>query len=120
MNQSFENYDEESKYKKKTDSNISKSSRKTKHKHQYKGCLIKYLFKYLGEICYHVEPASYCTICGKIGDNILNRPVTEELKMYNTEEILKMNKDLEVFEIEDMRQKYVVLSDIQNGDDKNE
>lgn len=120
MNQSFENYDEESKYKKKTDSNISKSSKKTKHKHQYKGCLIKHSFKYLGEIYFRVEPASYCTICGKIGYNILHRPVTEELKMHNTEEILKMNKDLEVFEIEDMRQKYVVLSDIQNGDDKNE
>lgn len=120
MDQSFENYDEESKYRKKTDSNISKSSKKTKHKHQYKGCLIKYSFKYLGETCYRVKPASYCTICGKIGDNILHRPVTEELKMLNTEEILKMNKDLEVFEIEDMRQKYVVLSDTQIGDDKNE
>lgn len=116
----LECYEEESKYKKKTDSNISKSSRKTKHKHQYKGCLIKYYFKYLGETCYRVKPASYCTICGKIGDNILHRPVTEELKMLNTEEILKMNKDLEVFEIKDIRQKYVVLSDIQNGDDKNE
>ena len=45
MDQSFENYDEESKYRKKTDSNISKSQRKTKHKHRYKGCLIKYSFK---------------------------------------------------------------------------
>ena len=120
MDQSFENYDEESKYRKKTDSNISKSQRKTKHKHRYKGCLIKYSFKYLGETYYRVNPASYCTICGKIGDNILHRPVTDKLKMLNTEEILKMNKDLKVFEIKDIRQKYVVLSDIQNGDDKNE
>lgn len=122
MNQSFENYDEESKYKKKTNSNISKSSRKTKHKHQYKGCLIKYPFKYLGEICYHVELASYCTICGKIGGNILHRPVTERLKngllrMYNTEEILEMNNDLEVFEIGDLSQKYVAISEHRNGDD---
>lgn len=125
MNQSFENYDEESKYKKKTNSNISKSSRKTKHKHQYKGCLIKYPFKYWNEICNSVTIASYCTICGKIGENILHRPVTERLKngllrMYNTEEILEMNNDLEVFEICDLSQKYVAISEHRNGDDKNE
>ena len=38
--------------------------------------------------------------------------------MYDTEEILKMNKDLEVFEIEDVRQKYIVISDVKNGDDE--
>ena len=117
----LEDYEEESKCKKKTGSNISKSSRKTKHKHQYKGCLIKYPFKYLGEIYCRVNPASYCTVWGKIGENILHRPVTDKLKrMYNTEEILKMNKDLEVFEIEDVRQKYIAISDVKNGDDKNE
>lgn len=31
-----------SKYKKSTESNISKSNRKVKHKHQYKECLIQY------------------------------------------------------------------------------
>lgn len=69
--------------------------------------------------------ASYCTICGKIGENILHRPVTERLKngllrMYNTEEILEMNNDLEVFEIGDLSQKYVAISERQNGGDKNE
>lgn len=121
----LEKYEEEQKYKKRTGSNISKSSRKTKHKHQYKGCLIKYPFKYWNEICNSVTIASYCTICGKIDENILHRPVTERLKngllrMYNTEEILEMNNDLEVFEICDLSQKYVAISEHRNGDDKNE
>lgn len=118
----LEKYEEEQKYKKRTGSNISKSSRKTKHKHQYKGCLIKYPFKCWNEICNSVTIASYCTICGKIGENILHRPVTERLKnglrrMYNTEEILEMNNDLEVFEICDLSQKYVAISEHRNGDD---
>lgn len=113
----LDNYEEESKYKKKIGSNISKSSRKTKHKHQYKGCLIKYPFKYCGEIYYSVRPASYCTICGKIGGNILQRPVTEKLednhyRMYGAEEILEMNKDLEIFEMEEVGQKHVILSGV--------
>ncbi len=34
------------KYRKSTDSNISKSNRKSKHKHQYEECLIQYDFPY--------------------------------------------------------------------------
>ena len=112
----FKNYEEESKYRKNTGSNISKSSRKAKHKHQYKGCLIKYPFKYWNETRYSVTIASYCTICGKIGKDILHRPVTEKLengmlRMYSTEEILEMNKDLEVFEIDALSQRYVAISE---------
>lgn len=108
------NYEDEPKYKKKTKSNTSKSSNKSKHKHQYKGCLIKYPFMYKSEKCYSVTPASYCTVCGKIGGNILQIPVTERLedgcrRMYRSEEILEMNKDLEVFEVEDVTQKYISI-----------
>jgi len=56
------------KYKKPTESNISKSNRKAKHKHHYEECLIQYNFRYANEnnlmTCLH----TYCTICGKIGD----------------------------------------------------
>lgn len=56
------------KYHKSTESNVSKSNRKSKHKHQYEECLIQYNFDFVGKnhliTCLH----SYCTICGKIGD----------------------------------------------------
>lgn len=110
----FNGYDDEPKHKKKTKSNTSKSSNKSKHKHQYKGCLIKYPFMYKNEKCYSITPASYCTVCGKIGGNILQITVTERLenglwRMYGSEEILEMNKDLEVFEVEDVTQKYISI-----------
>lgn len=37
------------KYLKSTESNISKSNRKSKHKHQYKECLIQYRFAFIGK-----------------------------------------------------------------------
>ena len=36
------------KYRKSTDCNISKSNRKSKHKHQYEECLIQYDFIFNG------------------------------------------------------------------------
>ena len=37
------------KYKKNTGSNISDSAKKTKHKHHYEECLIKYNFSFHGK-----------------------------------------------------------------------
>ena len=60
--------DEVEKYKKQTESNISKSNRKSKHKHQYNECLIQYNFNFTGKIHITTCLRSYCIICGKIGD----------------------------------------------------
>ena len=55
------------KYRKHTDSNISRSNRKSKHKHQYKECLIQYDFPYNDRTNTTTRLNSYCIICGKIG-----------------------------------------------------
>ena len=54
------------KYLKSTGSNISKSNRKSKHRHHYEECLIQYRLPR----CEHITTRlrSYCIICGKIGD----------------------------------------------------
>ena len=110
--------DEICKYKKKTKSNTSKSKEKSKHKHIYKSCLIT------GSIgntsLQHISISSYCTICGKIGENIdSKRDVVEKTadgyrRMLTKEEILERNKDLEIFDIGDAFAKYVPLSKGEN------
>lgn len=40
------------KYFKPTESNISKSNRKSKHKHQYEECLIQYKFSFVEKMAY--------------------------------------------------------------------
>ena len=106
--------DEVGKYRKKTDSNTSKSKVKAKHKHMYKSCLITGSFGHTN--LQHVSIASYCTICGKIGRKIdPMRDVVEHvsdkhIRMLSSEEILEQNKDLEIFDIGDMFAKYVPLN----------
>ena len=59
------------KYLKSTESNISKSNRKSKHKHHYEECLIQYKWNFKSTVFtdkIHTSLHSYCTICGKIGD----------------------------------------------------
>ena len=59
------------KYLKSTKSNISKSNRKSKHKHHYEECLIQYKWNFKSNVFtnkIHTSLHSYCTICGKIGD----------------------------------------------------
>ena len=107
-------YDEVGKYKKKADSNISKSKAKSKHKHIYKSCLITGSFGNTN--LQHVSIASYCTLCGKMGGNMApTRDVVEHvsgkrLRMLSKEEILEQNKDLEIFDIGNMFAKYVPLN----------
>ena len=68
------------KYKKSTESNISKSNRKAKHKHQYKECLIQYPISFAGKDRIQTHLCSYCTICGKIGDRVKDSIVKDYVK----------------------------------------
>lgn len=93
------------KYKKKTKSSISKSSIKSKHKHEYKECLfVKDGRPYKG---------TYCTICGKVDD--IGTFETVEMdngmhRMMNNDEIFDKYKHLDQIEIEDIFQKFVPVS----------
>lgn len=111
------------KYFKQKESNISKSNRKSKHKHHYKECLIQYPITFIGRthICTRLD--GYCTICGKIG-SVKNGKYETELeqlrkerqgdsKFYvfiSDEEIYeRYHNKLPVFSINDPFADYVVL-----------
>ena len=118
------------KYLKKKESNISKSKRKSKHKHHYEECLIQYNFRYANEnnlmTCLH----TYCTICGKIGDRFKKDKsiVKDYIRTVNTsmgkcyslitdEELYEKYHDkLPVFFVEDSFANYVVLKQNINSD----
>ena len=51
------------KYLKSTESNISKSNRKSKHKHHYEECLIQNKSIFAGKTCLNTGLYTYCTIC---------------------------------------------------------
>lgn len=59
------------KYLKRKENDISKANKKSKHKHQYEECLIRYKWNW-DEHKIHTSLNSYCTICGKINDKIKN------------------------------------------------
>ena len=69
------------KYIKSTESNISKSNRKSKHKHHYEECLIQHPFSFAGNTSIHTQLNSYCTICGKIGGYLKNGKYTKEAEL---------------------------------------
>jgi hypothetical protein len=76
------------KYLKSTESNISKSNRKSKHKHIYKECLIQYKWNFKCNTFtqeekehIHTQLNSYCTICGKIGGYLKNGKYTKEAEL---------------------------------------
>lgn len=63
------------KYLKSTESDVSKSNRKSKHKHCYEECLIQDKWNFKSNAFtqeekerIHTSLSSYCTICGKISD----------------------------------------------------
>lgn len=66
------------KYLKPKESNISKSNRKSKHKHKYEECLIQYDDNFNGIRCTHIS--NYCTICGKIGGYPKNGKYIKEIE----------------------------------------
>lgn len=128
------------KYLKQKESDVSKSNRKSKHKHQYEECLIQYKWNFKSNAFtqeekerIHTSLSSYCTICGKIGGIIKNSKYQKEIKTLQKqrqarnnfwesisgEEIYEMYHDkLPVFFVEDIFGKYVDLepNDYSNGE----
>lgn len=93
------------KYRKKKPSSTSKSSTKSKHKHEYKECLL--IEKE------YPHRATYCKICGKIGDIHLfeTEPYRDGMwKMLDYDEVYEKYKDLEKIEIEDIFQRYIPIN----------
>ena len=111
------------KYLKQTESNTSKSNRKSKHKHQYEECLIQYPIAFAGRTHISTKLYGYCSICGKIG-SVKNGKYKTELEQLEKsrqdnsnflitisgEEIYKrFHNKLPIFYIDDPFTNYVVL-----------
>lgn len=117
------------KYFKSTESDVSKSNRKSKHKHHYEECLIQYPFSFAEKTSIHTQLCSYCTICGKIGDKLKDSIVKDYIKselhnrrtiysvMSGTELYEKYHNKMPVFFVEDIyKDKYVDLKQNNNPD----
>ena len=122
------------KYLKSTESNVSKSNRKSKHKHHYKECLIQYKFSFLNSPNKnHVNTSlyTYCTICGKINERTkenksivkdyiktVDTPIGKCYSRISDEELYEEYHDkLPVFFVEDIfKDKYVDLEQNCNAD----
>ena len=114
------------KYLKQKESNISKSNRKSKHKHHYEECLIQYRSTIIWKTHLNTGLSTYCTICGKINERFkenksivkdyireVNSPI-DKCKCYSRisdEELYEKYHDkLPVFFVEDIyKEKYVNL-----------
>ena len=69
------------KYLKQKASNISKSNRKAKHKHQYEECLIQSPITFAGKNYLNTGLHTYCTICGKISERFKeNKSVVKDYR----------------------------------------
>lgn len=112
------------KYLKSTESNISKSNRKSKHKHQYEECLIQYRSTFIGKTHLNTGLYTYCTICRKINERFKeNKSIVKDyIREVNSstykyyfhipdEELYEKYHDkLPVFFVEDIyKEKYVDL-----------
>lgn len=94
------------KHKKKKESSISKSNSKSKHKHEYAECLL------VEDKSKTPYKATYCKICGKIGDLMLFDTVpygNYEYRMLNANEMIEKYKDLKCFYVDNIWQKYVCV-----------
>lgn len=100
------------KYKKKKNSSTSDARMKAKHKHSYKECLLV--------ADGTPRRATYCTICGKIGNvNFFEGMKTEQgyYRMLRSDEIFRKYCKLETFEVVDFYQKYApITSENKKGD----
>ena len=112
------------KYLKSTESNISKSNRKSKHKHHYEECLIQNKSIFAGKTCLNTGLYTYCTICGKINERFkenksivkdyireVNPPIGRCYSRISDEELYeKYHNKLPVFFVEDIfKERYVNL-----------
>ena len=119
------------KYLKPTESNISKSNRKSKHKHQYEECLIQYKSTFAGKTHFNTGLYIYCTIYGKINERFrenksivkdyireVNSPIGKCYSRISDEELYeKYHNKLPVFFVEDIyKEKYVDLKQNNNTD----
>lgn len=116
------------KYHKNTGSDISKISKKSKHKHNYKECLLRYESNYFGKNNIHTRLSSYCSICGKIGEKLKDSIVKDYHRtgmlsngmkyhsIISGDELFEEYKDrLPVFHIDDNTNKrYVNLEENNN------
>ena len=115
------------KYLKQRESNISKSNRKSKHKHHYEECLIQYHLPRITRT--YILLYSYCIICGKIGDKFkenksivkdyrrtVDTPIGKCYSLITDEELYEKYHDkLPVFFVEDIyKEKYVDLKQNNN------
>lgn len=71
------------KYLKRKENDISKANKKSRHKHQYEECLIRYKWNF-EENKIHTSLNSYCTICGKINDKMKNSIVIDYMQKVDT------------------------------------
>ena len=121
------------KYLKSTESNISKSNRKSKHKHHYEECLIQYRSTFAGKTCLNTCLYTYCTICGKINERFkenksivkdyvraVDTPIGKCYSRISDEELYeKYHNKLPVFFVEDIfKEKCVDLEQNNNPDGK--
>ena len=70
-------------YLKWKENDISKANKKSKHKHQYEECLIRYKWNW-DEHKIHTSLNSYCIICGKINDKMKNSIVIDYMQKVDT------------------------------------
>lgn len=119
------------KYLKSTASNISKSNRKSKHKHYYEECLIQYRSTFIGKTHLNTGLYTYCTICGKINERFkenksivkdyirtVDIPIGKCYSRISDEELYEKYHDkLPVFFVEDIfKEKCVDLEQNNNQD----
>lgn len=88
------------KYLKQKESDISKSNRKSKHKHHYEECLIQYPFSFVGKNSIQTQLCSYCIICGKICDRVKDSIVKDYIKseLHNRRIIYSIMPGTELYE----------------------
>lgn len=89
------------KHLKTTGSDISKSNRKSKHKHHYEECLIQYKSTFAGKNSIHIQLCSYCIICEKIGDKLKDSIVKDYIKskLHNRKTIYSVMSGTELYEM---------------------
>ena len=103
-------------YKKFKDGDVSKASKKSKHKHNYFGQVIfEYQHKYNNASVHHYA-MSYCTICGKIGkglDGYMSKDadgyyhfwtLEDYLKKYPNADFIQLEKGKTFFDIENINE----------------
>ncbi len=117
------NMEDISVYKKKKASNVSKSKKKSNHKHDYKECLIEYPLKIYFNINNRGEQtgicnARYCSICGKLNGSKYHDTIKEWNSSFNRyvcrgltkEERKEKYKALPYFKLETPFQEYVSIN----------